>query len=92
MAVFMIVPTDNSMPGALQEALQNAASGDLKLDYMALPIAGFLVNFPGTSQELAEKLGVVDGSLGGAIITHVSSYWGWAPNNIWEWLSTRWGA
>lgn len=90
MAVFMIVPADHTQPGALAAALQAAAVGELKLDYMTLPVSGFLVSFSGTTQELSEKLGVSNGSVGGAIITHVGSYWGWAPSNVWEWLSSRW--
>jgi hypothetical protein len=45
-----------------------------------------------TTQELGVKLEIsVDKSISGAIVLSVSSYFGRAPLNIWEWLTAKMG-
>lgn len=47
----------------------------------------------GTTQEIAKRLGMrFEGQPGNnisAVITGVNGYYGWAANNIWEWISTK---
>lgn len=91
MAVFLVLPMDLAKPGAIQQVLENPVEGQ-KFDYLTLPVNGFLVNFPGTTQELSDAMGISDGGIGGAMVTHVSSFWGWGPNNVWEWMNSRWAS
>ncbi len=42
-----------------------------------------------TSQELATKLGLADGSSGTGIVYGTSSYWGRANPQIWEWIRAK---
>ncbi len=57
-----------------------------------------LVNFDGTTKELATKAKITptqaDGPdeepIGSALITLVSNYWGRGPSEMWEWLTSRW--
>lgn len=57
--------------------------------------AGFLVSFQGTSIELSNLIGITaadkaqPSSLGSAMITTVTSYYGRGPADMWEWLKTR---
>jgi hypothetical protein len=42
-----------------------------------------------TSQQLGEKLGIADGSLGYVFIATIANYWGWGPKDAWEFLSLK---
>lgn len=45
-----------------------------------------------TTVELSNQLGITDGSVSGAIVVSVSSYYGRAGVGIWEWITAKTGA
>ena len=47
------------------------------------------VNYSGTSQELSDLLGFVDGGVGHGIIMSLGYYYGFADKGMWEWLETK---
>ena len=90
MPVFMIVPTEDAdrLERVVSKAFEPA-------DRYILPgKQACFVKFNGTSQEIAQKL-----DLSGdqnkedrpcpAVITLLSTYGGYAPTALWEWLNTR---
>ncbi len=86
MAIFLVVPTGDQ--AGIQKALSDhKARGDL--DFIDLPVTGFFVSFPGTSQELSGLIGISDGSSGNGVVASVGSYYGRAPTNIWDWVKSR---
>lgn len=89
MAMFMIVPINN--PAGIEQQL-----GSLKatngLDFIKLPTSGFMVSYNGTSKELSNVLGITEGTSGTAVVASISSYYGRAPTDIWDWVKTRWEA
>lgn len=87
MSIFLVVPTVTREELApMLESLQ----GNGQLRFLALPKGEYLVSFKGTSQELSDILGISNGSKGAGIVAAVSSYYGFATNNIWEWMSAHW--
>lgn len=89
MSIFVVVPTADS--AGIKKALERHK--ELKeIDYIDLPKDGFLVSYSGTSQELSGLIGISDGSSGTGIVAAISSYFGRAPTNIWDWVQSRWGA
>jgi hypothetical protein len=50
----------------------------------------WFVEFKGTSQDLAEKLGIRSGNVGAGIVIPISNYSGRAPSDTWEWLRAHW--
>jgi hypothetical protein len=50
----------------------------------------WLVSYDGTSQQLAEKLGIRDGASGTGIVTPICNYSGRASGDLWEWLKVNW--
>lgn len=88
MAILLVIPTDSENLRLISEIKVQQAAGAIK--YLELPRGEFFVSFKGTCQELSDLLKVTDGTSGSAIITLTTSYYGWASNSIWEWVSTHW--
>jgi hypothetical protein len=44
-----------------------------------------------TSKEISERLSVEDAGVGFVFVASISSYWGWHPPNVWEWMESRFG-
>ncbi|MBE0508682.1 MAG: hypothetical protein IBX50_18520 [Marinospirillum sp.] len=85
MAIFLIVPT---LPGdGISKALE---AHKLNIPYYPLPHGEFLVSFKGTSKELSDLLGISEGKTGSAIVAAISSYFGRASTDIWEWVQVHW--
>ena len=93
MAIYLVVPLGDDL-SKLQEALTRAAGSPSSV-YKLRNNRGFLVQYPGTTTELSDAAGVASGSTKGttgeALITLIGSYWGVGPNDMWEWLASRWG-
>jgi hypothetical protein len=49
----------------------------------------FLLNAPGTTQEIGTALNVAAGTLGHVVIYNVVGYFGFAQNQTWEWLRSN---
>lgn len=89
MAMFMIVPINNPAGIEVQLSTLKASNG---LDFIKLPVSGFMVSYHGTSQELSNLLGITEGASGTGVVASISSYYGRAPTDIWDWVKTRWEA
>jgi hypothetical protein len=89
MAMFMIVPINNPLGIEHQLDTLKASGG---LDFIKLPVSGFMVSYHGTAQELSSVVGITDGTSGTAVVASISSYYGRAPTDIWDWVKTRWEA
>jgi hypothetical protein len=83
MAIFAILPTRASP--ALEAEIRRVFPDD------SLQVANgdWLISYPGTAVKLSEALGVTDGKNGSAIILQISSYYGRAPANIWDWIKAK---
>ena len=92
MPVFMLVPTEDA------PRLANIVNANFEAsDRYVLPNQGAcFVKFDGTSAELSEKLDLPgdrnkEDRPCPAVITLVTTYGGFAPTSLWEWLKTRVG-
>ena len=85
MPVFAILPADNTKLKPKVEA--TIPQGDR----LQLPGGGWLISHTGTSKELAELLGISADNdyttLG--IVVAITSYWGRATPDVWEWLQLK---
>lgn len=86
MTIFAVIPVIGSNKTALAAELSAKFQGNFKElgD-------GWVVAASGTTKELSDQLGITDGRSGSAVILAVSSYFGRAPNDIWEWIVSKWG-
>jgi len=85
MAVFMVVPTSEV------EKVKATVGRHFADQSLELPRGEHLVRFNGTSRQLSDQLGISDGSMGGAVVVSLGGYFGYAPNEIWEWFKQNWG-
>lgn len=85
MALFALVcPNENpSLAQTLQATFPN--------DHLKIGGGQWLVALHGTARELSDALGISKGTLGTVIVLTISAYWGNAPNDVWEWMSSRQG-
>lgn len=89
MAIFLVTPLANNF-----ETIRTALD-EKQIDHYTLKSdAGFLVAASGTSEELSNRIGITSAegnslSLGTALVTRVSSYYGIGPTLMWEWLKSR---
>ncbi|BDD93561.1 hypothetical protein PanNE5_30010 [Pandoraea sp. NE5] len=84
MAIFVVIPTRSD------HKLQPVLAEHFPEQHYKLPQGEYLIQFSGTTQELSEKLGITGGENGTAVVAAISSYYGRAPADIWEWLKSRW--
>ena len=83
MTVFFVVSTSN--PTAAGAAVAKVAPGNFRV----LKSDAWFLDFQGTSQELAGKVGFLTGESGGGVVVPVTTYSGRAPADIWEWITQR---
>ena len=81
--VFVIVATRNA------EAIGTRIEG-LDVPYLAFRDDAWLLVFPGTSRELADKLAIRKGESGSALVLAVANYSGRASSDVWEWFRVNW--
>lgn len=90
MPVFMIVPTEDAE--RLERLVRKAFEPS---DLYVLPgKQACFIKFNGTSQDLTERLDLAGAKNKEdrpcpAVITMVTTYGGFAPTTLWEWLNTR---
>lgn len=89
MTIFAVIPTRDEHK--LAETLRSAEAAG-QLAYLALPRGEYLVSFKGTSVELSNLLGITDGENGLGLVLAISSYYGRASTDTWEWVKTHWEA
>ena len=58
-------------------------------DHRKLENNEYLVSAAGSAKEVSDKLGISDGNTGPAIVFRMSSYFGRAPGEIWEWIKLK---
>lgn len=92
MPIYVIVPTEDA------ERLERVVTKAFpEKDRFILPgKQACFVRFDGTSQEIAQTLDLAgdqskEDSPCPAVITLVTTYGGFAPTALWEWLNTRTG-
>lgn len=92
MPIFMLVPTEDAE--RLEKVVTKAF--DSKDCYVLPGKQACFVRFDGTSQEIAEKLDLAGSKSKEdrpcpAVITLVTTYGGYAPTALWEWLKVKQG-
>lgn len=84
MQVFVVVSISN--PEKIEAQLKSFEEGKSFL----LKAGVWIVAFDGTTQQLAEKLGIREGDSGTGLVTPISNYSGRASADLWEWFKINW--
>ncbi|CAO3372932.1 hypothetical protein [Azospirillum argentinense] len=84
MSIFAVIATKgNKTIGAV---LERQAAGR----FYALKDDVWLVTYDGTTQKLAEDLGIRDGRNGSGLVIPVPNYSGRGAPELWEWIRANW--
>jgi len=84
--IFMVVPQADS------SKIVAAAVAKYPDDYYPLAHGAFLVAAQGkTTKGISDELGISGGDNGSAVVVAVSSYFGRANPQIWEWMKAKMG-
>jgi hypothetical protein len=83
MLVFAVIPL------APSPALDTAITNHFPSNSLKVSATLWLIAASGTAQELSNRLGATDGSLGSTIIFSTAGYYGRAPTNVWEWIRAK---
>jgi hypothetical protein len=83
MTLFAILAHDES--SGLAVALAKHFPGD----FLKIGTGQWLVAGKSTTVDVSNILGISDGSNGSAIVVAISSYYGRASTNIWEWMKVK---
>lgn len=95
MAVFVVIPTEDSVKDQLESLLTSTFGRDSF--YALLDRNAFFVQFDGTSTDFALRLNLTGDNEGQnkdfrpctAIVTNLGTYSGYGPSDFWEWLKAR---
>jgi len=82
MTIFAVVALDQTASAALATEVATKFQGK---SFQVAP-GHFLINAPGTAQDISVQLSIHEGRIGHAIVYNVGGYYGYGPNTIWEWL------
>lgn len=58
--------------------------------YFELRPDAWLMFFNGTTRQLAEDLGIRQGTNGSGFVAPITGYSGRGPADLWEWLKVKW--
>jgi hypothetical protein len=88
MTIFVVLTTHPN--AALATRIRSAYPND----HYVLSESQWLISTSGTTIDLSNKLGVVDpnnpsATIGNAVIFATSSYYGRAPQPVWDWLKAK---
>ena len=86
MAAQMFIVVADTNPDAVATALKQLPEGT----FYPFKSDTWFVEFEGTTTELSSKLGVLKGENGKGVVAVISSYYGFANTDIWEWLRAHW--
>jgi len=88
MALYLASPLHSEDYPRFNKALDTAIDAR---DRFALENGAWIIDFPGTSQELSEQIGTTanPSTTGSVLYTGISGYWGRGPSTLWEWLRSR---
>ena len=87
MAAQIFVVIANSGIPAVEESMRSIVSD---AGFYQIKQGVWFVAFDGTSQELAEKVGIRDGKIGTGVVTPITNYSGRGATDMWEWLKVHW--
>lgn len=83
MSLFAILaPPDNSKLGpAIETRFAN--------NFYRVWNGQWIISEVGTAREISDKLGISDGSNGPGVVLAITTYWGNANTDLWEWMKSR---
>lgn len=85
MTIFAVVALDQHISDPLAKAVESTFEGK----HFKIADGHFLISATGTSQEIAVQLKIVGGHVGRAMVYNISGYYGYGPNQTWEWLKSN---
>lgn len=85
MSVFIVVSTRAPCEELKQQIERSIPEGKS----YALNETAWMIEYEGTTRDLAQKLDLMSGANGSAVVYRVSNYSGRASSFIWEWLQAR---
>ena len=85
MAVFAVIPT--MQPTTALDTRINIKIP--KADALKLPLGEWLIAYNGTSKDLSDVLGISEGETIGGVVISISSYYGRATTDVWEFIQSK---
>jgi hypothetical protein len=85
MAVFAILPNDPNSAALAARVNATVPKGD----FVRLPGGQWLIAHTGTTREVGDLLGLSEGETTDGVVCSISSYWGRATKDVWEWLNSK---
>ena len=92
MAVFAVIPLAHNLPLLTERVQRRFPEGER---YLMPNAAGWLVSHKGTSVDLCNLLEItgqpegVRSPVGSALVAPITSYYGRAPTDMWEWIKVK---
>lgn len=84
MGIFHVTAINN--PDGIESAVKTNFANS---HYPVPGTRSWFIDFNGTTKELSDVLGITTGQSGTGIILGVTTYFGRAPTDMWEWIKTR---
>jgi hypothetical protein len=88
MSIFVVLSQENN------PLLEAKIAEKFPLDYYKLTSTQWVISSKETVKQLSDKLEITiettkNGPIGSAIIFSISTYWGRASNDFWEWIKVK---
>lgn len=92
MPIYQVTPLANNAAALGAAIAEHISASDF---YPLMNNAGWLIEHKGTTLELSAAIGITGhpsgetSKIGSALVVPVTSYYGIAPSDMWEWLKIR---
>lgn len=86
-ATYAVVPLTHDVPLTLGKRISELADQGLILLHKSYEPKAWFVWYAGTPKELSDAIGLNEGDKGVAIVMSVTSYYGFASRDLWDWLA-----
>lgn len=85
MPVFVVIPDKPDALARSPALRQFIATGDA----YRVSTSTWAVSYAGTTKDLSDVLGISEGTPSDGVVFSITSYWGRATKDVWEWLSGK---
>jgi hypothetical protein len=85
MAIFALIPLSEAATFKLGEVLERQFPGK----HFKVGSDHWLLSANSTTQDISGALGITTGKVGQVIVYNIGGYFGYVPQNVWEWLRSN---
>jgi len=89
--IYILSKVGEQSSEALTEMLEKNLEDHFPKNWLNVGLGSYVVasTAPTLTRDISDLAGITNGQVGSYIVTRADSYYGWASNDIWEWMAAH---